>query len=70
MISMQIILVVGCVVTLVHGYNEVCYGDLGCFTDGPPFGGTKIRMKGYLPDEPSKVLEFFFFILIYSFNNY
>lgn len=39
----------------LYEYADRCYGDLGCFTNRPPFGGTRIRLKGYLPDEPKKV---------------
>lgn len=38
-----------------YKYTDICYGDLGCFTDRPPFGGTRIRLKGYIPDDPKKV---------------
>ncbi len=39
----------------VDCFTDVCYGDLGCFTDRPPYGGTNIRQKGYPPQSPTKV---------------
>ncbi len=39
----------------VNCFTDVCYGDLGCFTDRPPYGGTPIRQKGFPPQSPSKV---------------
>lgn len=38
-----------------QGYDSVCYGDLGCFTDAPPWGDTPERPFTILPDDPSKV---------------
>ena len=35
--------------------KEVCYGDLGCFTDKPPFSGTLARPIALLPDSPDKI---------------
>ena len=28
-----------CMIVSIEGYSDICYGDLGCFTDRPPFGG-------------------------------
>ena len=39
----------------VSAFTDICYGDLGCFTDRPPYGGTNIRKKGYVPQTPEKV---------------
>lgn len=63
MIYIRVIFAIELVVAFAQGFSEVCFGDFGCFTDGPPFGGTSIRIKGYLPDEPSKV--YYFLSLIY-----
>ena len=35
--------------------REICYGDLGCFTDAYPFSGTLARPIAFLPDTPQKV---------------
>ncbi|CAK8671268.1 pancreatic triacylglycerol lipase-like [Clavelina lepadiformis] len=35
-------------------YDTVCYGELGCFTDAPPWGDTEERPVGYVPQDPSK----------------
>ena len=35
--------------------KEVCYGDLGCFTNSYPFSGTLGRPIAYLPESPDKV---------------
>ena len=40
---------------LLLGYNTVCYGELGCFTDGPPYGDTSERPISHLPDDPEKI---------------
>ena len=39
---------------LIHG-RDICYGDLGCFTDSSPFGGTLQRPIAFLPDTPEKI---------------
>lgn len=43
----------------VNGYTDKCYGDLGCFSDRPPFGGTQIRSKGFIPESPEEVNTIF-----------
>lgn len=35
--------------------RNVCYSDLGCFTDESPFGFTLQRPISYLPDTPEKI---------------
>ena len=40
---------------LLANCREICYGDLGCFTDASPFGGTLQRPIAFLPDTPQKV---------------
>ncbi|XP_068953673.1 inactive pancreatic lipase-related protein 1-like [Petaurus breviceps papuanus] len=35
--------------------KEVCYGDLGCFPDDDPWGGTLIRPLKVLPWSPEKI---------------
>ncbi|XP_055954374.1 inactive pancreatic lipase-related protein 1 [Patella vulgata] len=35
--------------------TEVCYGDLGCFNDLPPFQGGTQRPIGYLPKSPTEI---------------
>ena len=35
--------------------KTICYGDLGCFQDTFPFGGTKPRPIAVLPDKPEKI---------------
>ena len=41
---------------LLGAYSrEICYGDLGCFTDAYPFSGTLARPVAFLPDKPEKV---------------
>lgn len=32
--------------------KNICYGELGCFTDDNPFSGTLIRPLKVLPDTP------------------
>ena len=39
---------------LIYG-RDICYGDLGCFTDSNPFGGTLQRPIAFLPDTPEKI---------------
>ena len=39
---------------LIYG-RDICYGDLGCFTDSSPFGGTLQRPIAFLPDTPEKI---------------
>ena len=36
-------------------YDIVCHGELGCFTDGPPFGDTEQRPISRLPTDPDKI---------------
>ena len=35
--------------------HEVCYGELGCFTDSNPFGGVTARPIALLPNSPEKI---------------
>lgn len=35
--------------------REVCYGDLGCFTNSFPFSGVLARPVAFLPDKPEKI---------------
>ena len=35
--------------------REVCYGDLGCFTDAFPFSSVLARPVAFLPDKPEKI---------------
>ncbi|KAM5132566.1 pancreatic lipase-related protein 2-like isoform 2-T2 [Mantella aurantiaca] len=42
--------------------KEVCYGDLGCFTDAPPWSGTLERPKAKLPWSPEKINTRFFLL--------
>jgi hypothetical protein len=35
--------------------KEVCYGDLGCFTDSYPFSGSLQRPLALLPDKPERI---------------
>jgi len=35
--------------------REICYGDLGCFTDSYPFSGSLARPIAFLPDKPEKI---------------
>jgi hypothetical protein len=35
--------------------REVCYNDLGCFTDSFPFSGVLARPIALLPDKPEKI---------------
>ena len=35
--------------------KDVCYEDLGCFTDEKPFSGTLARPIAYLPEKPEKI---------------
>ncbi len=35
--------------------REVCYDDLGCFTDAFPFSGVLARPIALLPDKPEKI---------------
>jgi hypothetical protein len=36
--------------------RDICYGDLGCFTDAYPFGGViPWRPIAFLPDKPEKI---------------
>ena len=35
--------------------REICYGDLGCFTDQKPFSGSLARPIAFLPDKPEKI---------------
>jgi pimeloyl-ACP methyl ester carboxylesterase len=35
--------------------KDICYGDLGCFTDSYPFSGTLQRPFALLPDTPAKI---------------
>lgn len=44
--------------------RRICYGELGCFTDEPPFSSTLIRPISLLPDKPSDIETRFFL-----FNN-
>ena len=41
--------------TILINCREICYGDLGCFTDVSPFGGTLQRPIAFLPDTPQKI---------------
>ena len=45
---------------LFAGYDTVCYGDLGCFVDGPPYGDTSERPTVNLPNDPSKIKTRFY----------
>ena len=38
----------------VNGKN-VCFGELGCFTDSEPFSGSLIRPISLLPEFPDKI---------------
>lgn len=40
--------------SLIHS-REICYGDLGCFTDAYPFSGVLARPIAFLPDKPDKI---------------
>lgn len=44
-----------CLIFSVAAYETVCYGDLGCFTDAPPWGDTDQRPFQILPDDPEDV---------------
>ncbi|XP_043841868.1 inactive pancreatic lipase-related protein 1-like [Dromiciops gliroides] len=46
--------------------KEVCYGDLGCFLDDEPWGGTLIRPLKLLPWNPEKINTRF---LLYTNEN-
>ncbi len=35
--------------------KEICYGDLGCFTDSYPFSGSLQRPFALLPDKPERI---------------
>ena len=35
--------------------KDICYGDLGCFTDSYPFSGTLQRPFALLPETPEKI---------------
>ncbi len=35
--------------------RDICYGDLGCFADNNPFGGTLQRPFAFLPESPQKI---------------
>ena len=35
--------------------KEVCYGELGCFTDSYPFSGSLQRPLALLPDKPERI---------------
>lgn len=35
--------------------KEVCYGDIGCFSDAEPWAGTAIRPLKILPWSPEKI---------------
>ncbi|XP_076818976.1 pancreatic triacylglycerol lipase-like [Clavelina lepadiformis] len=40
--------------------DTVCYGDLGCFTDAPPWGGTDERPIAHVPQSPEEINVKFF----------
>ncbi len=35
--------------------RDICYDDLGCFTDTNPYGGTLQRPFAFLPESPQKI---------------
>ena len=39
--------------------KEVCYGDLGCFSNAYPFSGVLARPIALLPESPEKISTFF-----------
>eukprot|EP00079_Xenopus_tropicalis_P031729 XP_017945500.1 PREDICTED: pancreatic triacylglycerol lipase-like [Xenopus tropicalis] len=45
-----------------HPRGSVCYGDLGCFTDEPPWGGTAERPLGLLPMSPEAINTRYFLV--------
>jgi pancreatic lipase-related protein 1 len=47
-------------------YSDICYGDLGCYTNRPPFSSSLTRPIGVLPNAPEKIGSRF---RLYSRNN-
>lgn len=39
----------------VSSAREICYGDLGCFTDEYPFSGSLSRPIAFLPESPERI---------------
>jgi hypothetical protein len=47
-------------------YSDICYGDLGCYTNRPPFSSTLSRPIGVLPNTPEEIDTRFY---LYNRNN-
>ncbi len=63
---LKAIFILICYVYQTKCESDVCYDELGCFTNGPPFGSTVARPIGWLPDSPEKINTRFF---LYTRNN-
>ncbi|CAF0737937.1 unnamed protein product [Brachionus calyciflorus] len=52
--------------------EKICYDDLGCFINSPPFGGTIERLIGMIPQSPKEIgvqFQLFNRVLNYTYDS-